>query len=279
MYSKIQVNTPSAIPVVKSDIYNIPNPGRLVFQGTDSAAATGVLIDTSACANSFTSQTTSAGGGNLLVDSRTGLNFQKNSYILAGDSQTGVAQQVFAIQVGNQVEETAGNTTGHVVTVDNATTLTLDNTVGAGNNVPYVLRQNGFKNRLDVNVGYLVYNLTDLTQNFVTAVTNDAQLSVGGSIMAANDEYQIYSQNAADLSVNNANTAALIYVGSSANILQDITPGAGTADPRYVDITVTTANNQKILFSNFKVGEYLPVQCVKVWATGTDADVKPIAIF
>ena len=279
MYSKIQVNTPSAIPVVKSDTYNIPNPGRLVFQGTDSAAATGVIIDTSACSNSFTSQTTSAGGGNLLVDLRTGLDFQKNSYILAGDSQTGVAQQVFAIQVGNQVEETAGNTTGHVVTVDNATTLTLDNTVGAGNNVPYVLRQNGFINRLDVNVGYLVYNLTDLTQNFVTAVTNDAQLSVGGAIMAANDEYQIYSQNAADLSVNNANTAALIYVGSSANILQDITAGAGTADPRYVDITVTTANNQKILFSNFKVGEYLPVQCVKVRNTGTDSAVRPIAIF
>jgi len=48
MYSKIQVNTPSAIPVVKSDTYNIPNPGRLVFQGTDSSAATGVIVDTSA---------------------------------------------------------------------------------------------------------------------------------------------------------------------------------------------------------------------------------------
>jgi hypothetical protein len=287
MYSKIQVNTPSAIPVVKSDIYNIPNPGRLVFQGTDSAAATGVLIDTTACANIFTSVTTSAGGGNLLVDAipisgnpATGLDFTKNSRLSNAQSATGVAQSVRAIQVGNQVEETAGNTTGHVVTVDSATTLTLDNTVGAGNNVPYVLRQNGFINRLDVNVGYLVYNLTDLTQNFVTAVTNDAQLSVGGSIMAANDEYQIYSQNAADLSVNSANSAALIYVGSNAEIKQDITASTlGTDDPRFVDITVTTANNQKILFSNFRVGEYLPVQCVKVWSSGTDAAVRPIAIF
>jgi len=271
MYSKIQVNTPSAIPVVKSDTYNIPNPGRLVFQGTDSSASTGVIVDTSACANSFTSQTTSAGGGNLLVDSRTGLDFQKNSYVLAGDSQTGVAQQVFAIQVGNQVEETSGNTTGHVVTVDSATTLTLDNTVGAGNNVPYILRQNGFINRLDVNVGYLVYNLTDLTQNFVTAVTNDAQLSVGGSIMAANDVYQIYSQNAADLSLNDANSAALIYVGGGGTI--------STFGQQFVNIKVTTANNQDITFENFPVGQYLPAQCVKVWATGTDADVKPITIF
>ena len=114
----------------------------------------------------------------------------------------------------------------------------------------------------------------------MTAVTNDAQLSVGGSIMAANDEYQIYSQNAADLSINSANSAALIYVGSNAEIKQDITASTlGTDDPRFVDITVTTANNQKILFSNFRVGEYLPVQCVKVWSSGTDAAVRPIAIF
>ena len=183
----------------------------------------------------------------------------------------GVAQQVFAIQVGNQVEETSGNTTGHVVTVDSATTLTLDNSIAAGNNVPYILRQNGFINRLDVNVGYLVYNLTDLTQNFVTAVTNDAQLSVGGSIMAANDVYQIYSQDAAALSVNDANSAALIYVGGGGTI--------SSFGEQFVNIKVTTANNQDITFENFPVGQYLPVQCVKVWANGTDADVKPIAIF
>ena len=89
--------------------------------------------------------------------------------------------------------------------------------------------------------------------------------------MAANDVYQIYSQDAAALSVNNANSAALIYVGGGGTI--------STFGDQFVNIKVTTANNQDITFENFPVGQYLPVQCVKVWATGTDADVKPIAIF
>ena len=35
-----------------------------------------------------------------------------------------------------------------------------------------------------------------------------------------------------------ASEGFLIFVGSSTSILQDITPGAGTADPRYVDVKV-----------------------------------------
>ena len=287
MYSKIQVNTANVIDVVMSDDYNIPNPSQLVFSGTDSAAATGVIIDVSACANIFTSVTTSAGGGNLLVDSipvtgnpARGLDFTKNSNISIAQSATGLAQSVRAIQVGNQVEETNTNTTGHVVTIDSLSQLTLDNTIGAGAAVDYILRQNGFINRLGVKVGYVVVNTTDFTMNFVTEVTNDAQLSVGGSIMANNDTYEIYAQDDADLKVVDANEGALIYVGTTTNIFQDITASTpGTADPRYLDITVTTAGNQVRTFKNFPVGEYLPVQCVKVWATGTDAAARPLAIF
>ena len=287
MYSKIQVNTANVIDVVMSDDYNIPNPSQLVVSGTDSAAATGVIIDTAACTNIFTSVTTSAGGGNLLVDAiaisgnpATGLDFTKNSRLSNAQSATGVAQSLFAVQVGNQVEETGTNTTGHVVTVDSASTLTLDNTIGAGAAVDYILRQNGFINRLGVKVGYVVVNTTDFTMNFVTEVTNDAQLSVGGSIMANNDTYEIYAQDDADLKVVDANEGALIYVGTTTNIFQDITASTlGTADPRYLDITVTTAGNQVRTFKNFPVGEYLPVQCVKVWATGTDVAARPLAIF
>ena len=50
-----------------------------------------------------------------------------------------------------------------------------------------------------------------------------------------------------------ASEGFLIFVGSSTSILQDITPGAGTADPRYVDVKVLTVNNQEITFKNFKV--------------------------
>ena len=70
----------------------------------------------------------------------------------------------------------------------------------------------------------------------------------------------------------------LIYVGSTIPILQDITSGAGTPDPRYVNVKVLTVNNQDITFHNFKVGEYLPVQCKRIFATGTTAGVDCIAM-
>ena len=75
-----------------------------------------------------------------------------------------------------------------------------------------------------------------------------------------------------------ASEGFLIFVGSSTSILQDITPGAGTADPRYVDVKVLTVNNQEITFKNFKVGEYLPVQCQRIFSTVTTAGVECIAM-
>ena len=75
-----------------------------------------------------------------------------------------------------------------------------------------------------------------------------------------------------------ASEGFLIFVGSSTSILQDITPGVGTADPRYVDVKVLTVNNQEITFKNFKVGEYLPVQCQRIFSTGTTAGVECIAM-
>jgi hypothetical protein len=75
-----------------------------------------------------------------------------------------------------------------------------------------------------------------------------------------------------------SNEGFLIYVGSTIPILQDITSGAGTPDPRYVNVKVLTVNNQDITFHNFKVGEYLPVQCKRIFATGTTAGVDCIAM-
>jgi hypothetical protein len=58
----------------------------------------------------------------------------------------------------------------------------------------------------------------------------------------------------------------LIYVGSS----------EGTMDlaKSYVDIKVKTISGNDVTFSNFKVGEYLPVQCLQIFSTGTDAAVR-----
>lgn len=75
-----------------------------------------------------------------------------------------------------------------------------------------------------------------------------------------------------------ASEGFLIYVGSLTPILQDITAGAGTPDPRYVNIRVLTVNNQDVTFNNFKVGEYLPVQCKRIFITGTTAGVDCVAM-
>lgn len=75
-----------------------------------------------------------------------------------------------------------------------------------------------------------------------------------------------------------ASEGFLIYVGSSTIILQDTSPGSETVDPRYVDVRVLTINNQDITFKNFKIGEYLPVQCKKIFSTGTTAGVDCIAL-
>ena len=58
----------------------------------------------------------------------------------------------------------------------------------------------------------------------------------------------------------------LIYVGSS----------EGTMDlaKSYVDIKVKTVSGNDVTFSNFKVVEYLPVQCFQIFSTGTDAAVR-----
>jgi hypothetical protein len=124
MYSKIQVNTANVIDVVKSDDYNIPNPSQLVFAGTTSTNT--VIKDITACANIFTSITTAAGGGNLLVDSipitgnpPRGLDFTKNSNISAAQSETSLAQNLFAIQVGNQVQDGVGNNLPSAIAIAN----------------------------------------------------------------------------------------------------------------------------------------------------------------
>ena len=39
----------------------------------------------------------------------------------------------------------------------------------------------------------------------------------------------------------------------------------------YVDVKVKTSAGSIVTFSNFPVGEYLPVQVLQLFATGTDA--------
>ena len=64
-----------------------------------------------------------------------------------------------------------------------------------------------------------------------------------------------------------------MYVGSNVNPV--------TVASSAVDVKVKTTAGSIVTFTNFPVGEYLPVQVVQLYATGTDAaaDNNCIAIW
>ena len=125
-----------------------------------------------------------------------------------------------------------------------------------------------------VSVGDIVYNTTDDTIATVTAIDTSTILSVSANIFTSPEDYKIFLGGPNGSSRIDSSEGCLLYVGSSESILQDITPGAGTADPRYVNIRVKTTAGNFITFENFKVGNYLPIQVVQLMSTSTTAAAR-----
>ena len=126
----------------------------------------------------------------------------------------------------------------------------------------------------NVNVGDIIYNTTDNTSATVTAIDTSTILSVSADIFTSPEDYEIFLGGPNGSSRINSAEGCLLYIGSSSSILQDITPGAGTADPRYVNIRVKTVAGNFITFENFKVGNYLPIQVVQLMLTSTTAAAR-----
>jgi len=272
-YPKVNVNTLTGVRVVKSDTVNIPNSSLLISGGTTTAAVTGFLFDLNVCtlgANGTTTATTA----NKLVD--------VGAAFITGQISGGTPSYFPPVVIKNYVYNTTDSVASHVTSVDSETILGLNGDIMSGSEL-YNIYNEGFNQRLHVKIGDLVINTTDNTLAFVTGILNDAQISLSVDIMDNSESYQIYNQDAADLTAF-SNEGFLIYVGSTASITQDIQPtdpvqpGVGVADPRYVDVKVLTVNNQEITFENFKVGECLPVQCKRIFTTGTSAAVDCIAM-
>ena len=118
----------------------------------------------------------------------------------------------------------------------------------------------------NVEVNDIVYNTTDKTSAFVTAVDSSTILSISDDIFTSTEDYIIFLGGPHGSQRINSSEGCLIYVGSS----------EGTMDlaKSYVDIKVKTVSGNDVTFSNFKVGEYLPVQCLQIFSTGTDAAVR-----
>jgi hypothetical protein len=114
-----------------------------------------------------------------------------------------------------------------------------------------------------VSVGDIVYNTVDNTTATVTAVDSEILLTLSANIMATGETYIIYLGGPSQQQYPKSAEGCLLYVGSSEATM--------TVATSFVDVKVKTTAGSIVTFSNFPVGEYLPVQVVQLFATGTDA--------
>ena len=124
-----------------------------------------------------------------------------------------------------------------------------------------------------VSIGDIVYNTTDNTIATVTQVESSTILVISSNIFTSPENYIIFLGGPNGSSRIKGSEGCLLYVGSSASILQDITPGAGTADPRYVNVKVKSIAGNDVVFTNFKVGNYLPIQITQLYATQSSSTI------
>lgn len=117
-----------------------------------------------------------------------------------------------------------------------------------------------------VSIGDIVYNTTDNTTATVTAVDSETILSLSSNIMASGETYIIYLGGPSQQQYPKSAEGCLLYIGSSEATM--------TVATSFVDVKVKTTAGSIVTFSNFPVGEYLPVQVLQLFSTGTDAAAR-----
>ena len=98
----------------------------------------------------------------------------------------------------------------------------------------------------------IVYNTTDMTAAYVTAIDSDTTLSLSADIFTAGEDYVIY---------NEATTGCILYVGGAGNVSAVLS----------TDKDVPPASQKQLTFKNLPNASFLPTQVVRVDATDTTA--------
>ena len=111
----------------------------------------------------------------------------------------------------------------------------------------------------NVIVGDIVYNTTDNTIATVTVIDSTTILELSADIFTSTEVYIIFAAGPHFEQRIESSTGCLLYVGSSAT---------DTA----LDVKVKTIAGSIVTFTQFPVGDYLPLQILQVYATGTDAN-------
>ena len=118
----------------------------------------------------------------------------------------------------------------------------------------------------NVSVGDIVYNTADKTSASVVAVESTTILELSADIFTSSKTYTIFLGGPNGSSRINSSEGCLLYVGSN-----DATMDVAKS---YVNIKVQTTAGSDITFANFPIGNYLPVQVLQLYSTGTDTPVK-----
>ncbi len=115
----------------------------------------------------------------------------------------------------------------------------------------------------NVSIGDVVYNTTDNTSASVVAIDSSTILEVSADIFTSPESYTIFLGGPNGSSRIDSSEGCLLYVGSN-----DATMDVAKS---YVDVKVQTTAGSDVTFANFPVGNYLPIQIIKLYTTGTDA--------
>jgi hypothetical protein len=230
-YQKIVVNTTLAVELIASDKLPIPTPNLETLSGTTTSAKTGELIDAITGTNST------------------------DALILTDAAKDFIA---LGVKAGDTVTNTTTPGTTTVTSVA-TTELTLKEDIFASTGDGYTV---GSFLRLGVNIGDIVYNTTDDTSTTVTTIVSSTVLEVADDIFASAENYKIFLGGPVGSSQINSSEGCLLYIGSAEATM--------SAAKSFVDIRVKTAAGSDVIFRNFRVGDYLPIQVLRLYATGTD---------
>ncbi|QDP61974.1 MAG: hypothetical protein GOVbin2056_57 [Prokaryotic dsDNA virus sp.] len=245
-YQKIVVNTQQGLEVIASDSSPIPNPAYKTFTGQGEAVIT---------------STNTATDTNKLIDDQ--VDFQTASPSIE------VTDKVFSISpAGNAV----------ITAIDSSDTLSLNGNLFSSTGIDYIvvkpdhLVDNSVDfTALGVLPGNIIWN-TDTNEVAVVLEivgSNCLKLSADlfGNNNTYNDNWKIYTDPNSSFSSLGIKydiaSSCLLYVGASA------IPTA--VNEEYVDVKVKTAQGNDVVFKSFKVGNYLPVQVVQLFSTGTSS--------
>ena len=125
---------------------------------------------------------------------------------------------------------------------------------------------------LGVQGGDVVYNNTANTQAQVVLVNGSVlilDVDIFGTPTTFDDAYTIFlAGGKGSPTVMQSAECCLLYVGSN-------TANASMEDAtQYVDVRVLTCGDNEVIFKNFKVGEYLPIQIKQLFSTGTSVSAR-----